>query len=390
MRILILTPRLPWPAIDGGRVAMARLTESIARSGADVEILSLNPRKHRVAGTTTPVPLHAIDIDTSSVLVPALRALVHDTPYLVARFVSREFREALRAALHRFKPDILQIEGPFLLPYAATVRAESHAHVVLRSQNIEFRIWESLARNERVPLRRLALRRIASSLRKYEMRHLDTPDAIVPISAADGEDFRRLGCTRPMHVAPCGVTLSDLPQVTPEPWSAGFIGSLGFRPNQEAVRWIVDELWPRVMERAPEALLSIGGSSPPDWLRQSARGQRITFHGYVDDAEAFLGRMSVVIAPLFAGGGMRIKVLEAMALAKPVVATTLGAGGIEFENGHDIVVADDAASFADAIVRLLREPDAAVRIGNAARATVAARYDSDTIARSLLGFYESI
>jgi glycosyltransferase involved in cell wall biosynthesis len=391
MRILVLAPRLPWPAIDGGRIAMSRLAESLARAGAEVEILSLNPRNHRAPAAEAPaLPLQAVGIDTSRRLVPALSALAHRTPYIVERFVSRDFREALRLALRRFEPDFVQIESPFLLPYAGTIRAESRSRIVLRSLNVEFRIWESLALRETSPLRRLALRRVASSLRRYEVRHLDTPDVLVAISATDGEDFRRLGCTRPIHVAPCGVTLSDLPDDASEPGRVGFIGSLDFRPNQEAVEWIVDELWPRVVRLTSEASLSIAGSSPPDWLRRRARGQNIEFLGYVDDAGAFLRRMSVVIAPLFAGGGMRIKVLDAMAFSKPVVATPLGAGGIEIDEGLNLVIADNAASFAEAVVRLLRQPEIAARIGREARATVAARYDSDTIARELLGFYKSL
>lgn len=369
---------------------MSRLAQGLARAGAEVEILSLNPRKHRAGATAAPLPLQAVDIDTSRVVRPALHALVSDEPYVVARFVSPRFRDALRAALRRFRPDVVQIESPFLLPYASTVRAESGARVILRSLNVEFRIWESLVRGARNPLRRLALRRVASSLRDYEVRHLDTPDALVPISAADAEDFRRLGCTRPMHVAPCGVTLSTHSNALPEPWRAGFIGSLDFRPNQEAAAWIIDELWPRVMERAPMARLSIAGSAPPEWLLRRARGSGIETLGYVDDADGFMRRMSVMIAPLLAGGGMRIKVLEAMALARPIVATTLGAGGIEAEHGRDIIIADDAPSFADALVHLLREPAAAARIGSAARATVGARYDSDAIGRALLTFYETL
>jgi glycosyltransferase involved in cell wall biosynthesis len=392
MRILLLTPRVPWPAIDGGRIAMSRLAESLGRAGAEVEVLSLNPRKHRAAKPeSAPVPLHAIDLDTSRILGPALRALSHGTPYVVERFLSTPFREALRAALQRFAPDIVQIESPFLLPYASFVRAESGAHIVLRSLNVEFRIWESLARNERHLLRRLALRHVGTAMREYETKHLGLPDAIVPISENDREDFRRLGCTLPMHVAPCGVTLSDVPASdAPEPGRVGFIGSLDFRPNQEAVRWILDELWPRVLARMPTARLSIGGSSPPRWLRQRRWEENIDFHPDVDDASRFLRPMSAVIAPLFAGGGMRIKVLEAMARGRPVVATTIGAGGIEVEHGRNIVIADDASAFADGVVRLLVEPDTAARIGLAARAMVASRYDSDTIARDLVRFYESL
>ncbi|SRR5216684_2904928 len=387
MRILLLTPRPPWPPIDGGRIAMGRLAEGLLHAGADIEIVSLNPRKHRVEGAQAPLPIQTIDIDTSRVVGPALS---RGTPFVVSRFLSGEFREAIRAALRRFRPDIVQIESPFLLPYAATVREESGARVVLRSLNVEFRIWEGLVRNERNALRRFVLRRVAAPLRAYELRQLNTPDAIVPISAEDGEEFRRLGCTRPMHVVPCGITHGDLPVKAAESDTVGFIGSLDFRPNQEAVMWIVDELWPRVTERAPEARLSIAGSGAPDWLRRHAAGQNIEFLGAVDDAQAFLTRMSIVIAPLFAGGGMRIKVLEAMALAKPIVATTLGAGGIDIQSDRDIIIADDVMAFAGGVTLLLREPGTAARIGNAARNTVRDRYDNDTLARGLLHFYESL
>lgn len=367
MRILLLTPRLPWPPTDGGRIAMSRLATSLAACGADVQILSLNPRKHRGV-PQGPLPIHAIDIDTSRFVIPS-----RGVPYVVARFISREFRDALQ----RFGADVVQIESPFMLPYARYVK---NAKVVLRSLNVEFRIWEGLARNERNPLRRFALQRVAASLRAFELREMNRVDAIVPISEEDARDFRSLGCTTPMHVVPCGVNLGQRMADGGQAGTVGFIGSLDYLPNQEAVKWILDVLWPRVLQRAPEARLSIAGSSPPEWLRAHAAP--------VDDAQAFMREQSVIIAPLFSGGGMRIKVLEAMALGKPVVATTLGAGGIA-HNG-DVVIADDVDAFADAIARLLRDPIGAARLGEAARANVAQRYDSDTIARGLLNFYETL
>src|SRR5258706_3764298 len=99
MRILLLTPRPPWPPIDGGRIAMGRLAEGLLHAGADVEIVSLSPRKHRAAVARAPVALQAIDIDTSRVVGPALS---RETPFVVGRFVSGKFREAIRAALRRF------------------------------------------------------------------------------------------------------------------------------------------------------------------------------------------------------------------------------------------------------------------------------------------------
>jgi glycosyltransferase involved in cell wall biosynthesis len=390
MRILLLTPRLPWPPLDGGRVAMSRLAVSLAKSGAEVELLSLNPRKHRAEAAASPLPAVAVDVDTSRILTPAYHAIASGTPFLVSRFVSLEYQEALRAALQRFQPDLVQFESPFLLPYLETVRRASRVRTVLRSLNVEFRIWEELARNERNPLRRLALQRVARSLRTYEVQTLDRVDAIVPISEEDGADFRALGARRPMHVVPCGVTLPEWAPGQGEQGTVGFIGSLDFRPNQGAVQWIVEELWPRVLERMPEARLALAGSAPPGWLLERARSRGVTIQGNVADAQAFVRGLSVFIAPLFAGGGMRIKVLEAMALGKPVVATTRGAGGIEATPERELLIADDAPSFAAAVVRLLRDEALARRMGEAARAMVAARYDSDLLAAGLVRFYQTL
>ena len=343
---------------------MSRLAEGLAQCDAEVEVLSLNPRKHRGI-VSAPVPIRAIDVDTSRLFAWSAgfsRWTLHRAPLVVARFISREFRDALLETLARFKPDVVQVESPFMMPYASFA---SDARVVLRSLNVEFRIWEGLARIERNPFRQLALRSVASSLRRYEVQQLNRVDAIVPITSADADDYRALGCTKPIHVVPCGVVVPAR-TIEPEPNTVGFIGALDYRPNQHAVRWILDELQPRIRE----AKLTVAG-----------------VHEKVEDANAFMQRMSVMIAPLFAGGGMRIKVLEALALGRPVVATTLGAGGIDV---RDLVIADDVESFANAVLRLLRDPAEAARLGNAARESVATRYDNVTLARGLLQFYESL
>jgi glycosyltransferase involved in cell wall biosynthesis len=377
MRILILTPRLPWPPLDGGRVAMSRLAQSLANNGAEVEVLSLNPRKHRGV-PQGPVPVRAVDIDTSRVIGPLLRSMLSSVPFIVARFLSREFQRAVDETLRRFRPDIVQIESPFLLPYAPR-----NVPVVLRSLNVEFRIWEGLAREKRNPL----LRWITSSLRRYEIRILNEVDAIIPISEEDAADFRTLGATKPIHVVPCGVILAPPDSHLPAPRTAGFIGSLDYRPNQNAVMWILQELWPRIVAREPAAKLSIAGSSPPDWLRREVEQRGIDFRPNVADPNAFVRGLSVVLAPIRAGGGMRIKILEALALGRPVVATSLGASGID---ASDVVIADGPDAFADAVARLLRDPETASRLGAAARDHVARTYASDTLAAGLLTFYEGL
>ena len=214
MRILQLTPRLPYPPSDGGRVVMLQIAKAMQRLGADVRILSLNPRKQHgdveiARRAIAPIPIDAVDIDTSAHVASALRSFRIGAPQLVARFFSQQFAAALRELLQTERVDIVQMESPFLLPYLPTIRGVSEAAVVLRSLNVEFRIWEQIAAHENDIARRTALRLLARSLRRYEIRQLNACDAIVPITEEDGRDFRALGCTRPIHVLPGGVDLDS-------------------------------------------------------------------------------------------------------------------------------------------------------------------------------------
>ena len=441
MRILQLTPRLSYPPSDGGRVVMMQIAMAMQGLGAGVRILSLNPRRQHAAldaarAALAPIPVDAIDIDTSG---PSLRSLHRGTPLLVARFYSRPFARRLRDLLHEEDFDIVQIESPFLLPYLPVIRAASRAAVVLRSLNVEFRIWEQMAARAKSPLRKIIAATVARSLRQYEIRHLNRCDAIVPITEDDARDFRALGCTRPIHVLPGGVEVEEnWDGVDAEAYGvdaeadgvdaetdgvdaamdasgraraachservgrrvgeespshvdsrscalAGFLGSLDYRPNQEAAIWIAEELQPLL-----KAEVHIAGSNAPEWLRNRLTDSEVAFDGKVPDAAAFIRSMCVMIAPLLSGGGMRIKILEAMACGRPVVSTTLGAAGIDVRHGENILLADDPGSFAGAIAELLRDHARAAAIGEAGRRLVASRYSTSVLASGLLAFYEEL
>jgi glycosyltransferase involved in cell wall biosynthesis len=394
VRILQLTPRVAWPATDGGRVVMLQIAQALHRLGADVEVLSLNPQRQHVDPVAAqkalaPVPFEAVGIDTSAHVAALLRSFRLRAPQLVARFYSPRFEATLRSVLRERDFDVVQVESPFLLPYVRAIRESSRAAVVLRSLNVEHRIWERLAEHERNPLRRLALRAVARSLRRYEVAQLDVCDALVPITEVDAHDFRILGGRCPMYVLPGGVDAGvgavDRSQELPD--AAGFLGSLDYRPNQEAAFWLGEELRPRL---APHMTLHVAGSRAPQWLQARLAATGVVFHGEVADAQAFMSGMRVMLAPILSGGGMRIKILEAMAAGKAVVSTTIGAEGIEIADGGNIVIADDAVAFASAVELLLSDVRRAHAIGDAARALVSTRYSTEALAKGLLAFYEEL
>ena len=381
MRILQLTPRVSSPPMDGGAAVMHQCAEALRNLGAEVEVLSLNPRRQRVDAPGS------VDIDTSAVLMPFVRAVRLGIPPFIARFYSPAFASLLERRLRDGAFDVVQIESPFLMPYARVVRRHSNALVVLRSLNVEFRIWERLAARATSALRRFTYRIIARTLHRYERDLLGHVDALIAITEADAEEFRAMGCTRPMFVLPGGVE-PRVPHTAPAATSrtVGFLGSLDYLPNQDAALWIAGELAPRLSG----VEIHVAGSRAPESLRARLQSSTILFDGEVRDAHAFIDSMQVMIVPVFSGGGMRIKILDAMAAGKPVVSTTVGAEGVDVTNGQNILIADDADVFAEAVRTLLDHRELARAIGEAGRALVATRYSTLELTAGLLAFYEKV
>lgn len=374
---------------------MLLVARGLADAGADVEILTMNPLAHEIdasaaAEAVAPIILSAVDVDPSRRFAPLVRSVAAREPYVAARFYSRTFEERLIERLREETFEVVQIESPFLSAYLPAIRRVSTARVVLRSQNVEFRIWETLAR-QASGLRAAAFRRVARSLRDWELDVTNRYDAVLPISEDDSAAFRALGVVRPMHVVPTGISpVPANPSVAIDSNAVYYIGSMGYRPNRESAEWILASLWPELQKRAPEVRLTLAGSNFPDALAQRALDAGIDVQRDVPDVTRFAASYSVMISPVFSGGGIRIKALEAAAMGKAIVALGLGTGGLDLEEGREFLVATDAESFAEAIARCIRDPEFARRMGEAARLRVAERYDPAVIGRRLLAFYREL
>jgi glycosyltransferase involved in cell wall biosynthesis len=164
-----------------------------------------------------------------------------------------------------------------------------------------------------------------------------------------------------------------------------FFGSFRHQPNVDALRFLLQDIWPRIQQARPEATLDLMGSGMPAWVEQAARRlSSVRVLGFQPDVRPVLAEASVVIAPLRFGSGVKIKILEAMALGKAVVTTPIGAEGIEAEPGADFIVADDAQSLASETVRLLANPAQCNSIGQHARQFIRTHHDADRIAADFL------
>jgi polysaccharide biosynthesis protein PslH len=393
LHILQLATRVPWPANDGGRVAIVRITRGLAAHGCEVDLLTLNPREQRedvaaARAALAPARVDGVDVDISAAR-GLLRSVRNRVPLLLARFTAGAFARALRKRLRATRYDVVHIESPYLLPYLLLIRAESRAKVVMRAQNVEFQVWGARAEQAR-GLRRFALRRVAASLRAWEMARINDCDALLPISRADADEFLAQGCRVPLHVLPCGIEVGAEPARAGDPFAFYFVGAMEHAPNADAARWLAEELWPRVVARESRVRLTIAGSRFPAVLRAALAARGVSIAADVPDLAAFAAPFGTMLAPLFTASGMRVKTLEAMALGKPVIANALGVGGIDVTAGVHAFIANDVDAFADAVVHCVHEPEHARRVGLAARALAAERYDVRRVSADLVDFYERL
>lgn len=280
--------------------------------------------------------------------------------------------------------DVIQVESSGMMCF----EYRGDAPVVLDEHNIEYDLLRKVADVERSPLRRLFGRLDAAKALREERRAWTTVDGCVTTSAVDEAVIRRTCPSVPTTVVPNAV---DTDHFTPgtlpvDEESVVFVGRLDYRPNVDAVTWFALDVLPRVRRVRPSAVLTVVGDGAPPSLQRLA-GPGVVLTGRVEDVRPFVQRAGVVVAPLRAGGGTRLKVLEALAMAKPLVSTTVGAEGIAVVGGTHLLLADDPAEMADRVLSLMADRALRERIGAAGRALVVERYGWTSAAARLEAFH---
>jgi len=396
MKVLQLCKKYPYPVKDGEALAITRLAWAMWQQGAEVWALVMNTHKHRYEG---PAPLdelncyhhiEAVSVDNRPRLGAALKNLFSGRSYHIERFLSEAYARQLSQILRRESFDVVQLETAFLLPYVPFIREHSRARVVLRAHNVESEIWERIAIHS-PPLKRWYLRVQARRLKVYEKKHINDADLLVAISERDRDTFLSWGLHKPALVVPIGL---DTAEYVPDeacfhrPLSLCFIGALDWWPNVEGLRWFLHEVWvPFLAPSFPQLSFHIAGRNTPSWLLR-LKMPRVHVHGEVPDARAFINAHPVMIVPLLSGGGMRAKIVEAMALGRVVISTSIGLEGIAARHREEVLVADDAPTFAEVVHLCLEQKHDLPNIGRRARAFCIRHFDYMKTAEALIEAYE--
>lgn len=361
-------------------------------------LLAMNTSKHKSDVSTIPESLHhytaihTVEVDNQVKATDAIVNLFSDESYHISRFISREFERTLIELLKSQKFDIIQLETLYLAPYLSVIREHSDAMISMRAHNVEHEIWERITSKSGFLPKKWYLKYLTTKLKKFEMGALNEYDFLVAISDRDLNKFKQLGYQNGAIASPVGIDLNQYKLSSAyhnQKVSLFFIGSLDWMPNWDGLNWFLEEVWPEASQISNELEFHIAGRNTPHALNQKANGQ-LHVHGEVSDAHMFIDSHQIMIVPLFSGSGMRVKILEGMALGKTIITTSLGLEGIHARDGHEVIIADDAQAFIQAIKQCLTHPDHLIRIGQNARKFVKEQFDSIEIAEKLLDAYKYI
>jgi sugar transferase (PEP-CTERM/EpsH1 system associated) len=308
--------------------------------------------------------------------------VVDSVPYAVAKYRSPAYRARLEHLLATESYDAIVCD---FLPPAVNLPARLPCPSIVFTHNVEAEIWRRHAEQATNPVSRRLLTQQWRRMLRFEGAALERFDLVLAVSDADSRTFERLypgSVKAPVHVVQTGVDTSYFTPSAEAPSRAHmvFTGSMDWLPNEDGMTYFCREILPRVRQLEPDATLSIIGRAPTPAVRKLGEIPGVEVTGRVDDVRPHIARGAVYVVPLRIGGGTRLKIFEAMSMAKAVVSTTIGAEGLPVTSGRDVDIADEPARFAHAVVHLMRDTEARRSMETAARRLVVERYDWSAVA----------
>jgi polysaccharide biosynthesis protein PslH len=409
MRVLFLAPKECWPPTTGAMLRNYHLAREVARA-ARVTFLSFGegegapPDGAQVAGgLESPAAWceRVIEVSRRRGYTPAklLRGALGGTPVTVLNYTTPEMARALGRALEGGGFDLVQVESIHLSAYLPLLRAaKGRPRVVLDWHNVESEVMTRYAERAGGALRRAYARRTARQLARLEARALRDFDAHLTVSGRDRAQLLGLDAGARAYVVENGVAAAHFagrgsaPEDAPRgaPRRVLFVGSMDYHANVDAVVTFAREAWPLLAQSLPALTFSVVGREPAAEVRALSALPGVEVTGTVEDVRPYYRGALASVVPLRVGGGSRLKILEAMAAGVPVVSTRLGAEGIEARDGAEIMLAETAADFREALSRLASDEGLRRAIAAAAREFVRSRYDWSSVGAGLLKIYEGL
>jgi glycosyltransferase involved in cell wall biosynthesis len=395
MRVLQICLKPPVPEVDGGCKAMNNITQGLIENNNDVKVLTLSTHKHPFKLDLLPEEYKAktkienVFINTKINFVDAFLNLFSNKSYNIERFNSKNFEELILKSLNENKFEIIFLESLFVSKYVNIIKDNTSAKIIYRAHNIESEIWERNAKRE-IGFKKWYIKLLAKRLKRHEQNVINHFDGIAAITENDKNKLLGMGCKIPIEVIPFGIDIKHYSNANIVNKNSLFhIGSMDWKPNEHGIKWFLENVWNLVINQFQHVEFNLAGKNMPSWLLNH-RQKNVNIHGEVNNAIEFINQNAIMIVPLFSGSGMRIKIIEGMALGRVVIATSIAAEGINYQSGENIIIANTPKEFVDAIVKCLTKDSLKTKIGANAKKMIVANYDNKVIVNNLVEFFKHI
>jgi glycosyltransferase involved in cell wall biosynthesis len=372
--------------------------KGLVSQGHDVSLFALNTSEHRVAShqiindLIAKINYKSYDIDITMSFFDAFFNLFSNKTHYVNRFYHDGFARLITEELNNKHYDIVQFEGLYMSSYLDVVRKHTKARLIYRAHNIEHQVWLRMARQKFDPIKKAYLKRVSQKLKLYELEQFNRFDAILAITGQDCKAMLDFGTKVTIGVLPVGLDMDRYqPDFTKTEFpSLFFLGSLDWLPNREGLTWFLDNFYADLIEGDLRVKFYVAGHAIPEEMDEYEVMGKIFISGEVDDALEYVNSKAVMVVPLLSGGGMRVKIVEGMALQKCIISTSLGLEGINCIHGENVLVANNKEEFKEAIKQCIADEKMCRHIGMNARKLVEEDHDINKITLKLVEFYRQL
>ena len=385
---------MPYPPLDGGAQLIHNTTLGLLEFDVIVKVLAMNQSHRPVETETIPetyrqsTSFEFVDIDTRLKYWAALINLFTSESYFVFRFRSNKFSNRLKVLLSENNFDVIQLEHVYLCQYISLIRKYSSAKIILRSQNIEYIIWNRFKKGIRNPFTKWIFNIAIRRLNDYEKNVISHLDGLLPVTKNDADILLEYSPDTPCRVVPMGFAFNTASNICTDHKPLNIVyhlASMDWRPNEEAIRWFLTKVVPELKVTKGYTII-IAGSKMPKWV-YAFQNDFIKIVGAVNDPLAFQIDKKVMIVPLLSGSGIRAKIIEGLALGKAIITTTVGAQGIDCEHEKNILIADKPEQFAQMIERCISDNEFTEMLGRNAMDLAIRLYHYKKSAKEMLLFY---
>ena len=407
-KILFLTQIVPFPPDAGPKVKTYHVIRALAGQGHSVTLVSFVrpeevrhiPALREICDAVHEVPIHRSRVADIGYMI---RSYLTNRPFLIERDDLRPMQETVNQLVREDDFQFIHADQLTMVQFAirgASAFPNKKPKVIFDAHNAVWTIVERMKENARFFLKPV-LAVEARRVKQYEGELLRTVDHVLAVTDIDQRlleealHFSKPGKNdriSPVTVIPIAVDTQKLKPINRKVGSKNIVtlGTLHYPPNADGIRWFFNEVFPLVQKRVSNATLTIIGKNPPqDFIELAERNPGvIKVTGYVDDLRPYLEESALMVVPVRAGGGMRVRILEAFAYAMPVVTTTVGLEGIHGTPDHDVIVADTPADFANRTAELLENASLQEKLSTNGRELATSKYDWQAVLAAMRPIYE--